>query len=62
MWRELNLRSSVVRPKVIPDSSVMDALERKLASLSYRPSNGFHKDRLQPKITAITLSARWVHS
>jgi len=30
--------------------------------LSYRPSNGFHKDRLQPKITAITLSARWVHS
>jgi hypothetical protein len=41
----------------------MDALERKLASLNYRPSNGFHKDRLQPKLTAeLILRPRWVHS
>ena len=62
MWRELKSHSSLVRPKVVPDSSVMDALERKLASLSYRPANGFHKDRRQSKIAAATFRPRWVNS
>jgi hypothetical protein len=63
MWRELRAYSSVVRPKVVPDSSAMDALERKLAGLSYRPSNGFHKDRLQPRVgDDISWRVRWVHS
>jgi hypothetical protein len=62
MWRELKAES-VVRPKVVPDTSAMDALERKLASLSFRPSNGFHKDRRQCKIASdMMLRSRWVHS
>ena len=62
MWRELRGHSSVVRPKVVPDSSAMDALEQKVASLSYRPSNGFHKELLQRRITEVTLKVRWVLS
>ena len=62
MPRELKSHSSVVRPKVVPDSSVMDALERKLASLSYRPANGFHRDQLQSRITSVMLRPRLVHS
>jgi hypothetical protein len=59
MWRDLKSGMGVVRPRVVPDSSAMDALERKLASLSYRPSNGFHKDQRQLRITDIALRPHW---
>jgi hypothetical protein len=36
-------------PKVTPDPEQARALERRLASLAYQPTNGFHRDTRQPK-------------
>jgi hypothetical protein len=39
----------VLRARVTPDTVQADALRKKLESLSYQPSNGFHKDQWVPR-------------
>jgi hypothetical protein len=38
-----------IRPRVTPDPQAAAALERRMQELQYRPANGFHRDRLQPR-------------
>jgi hypothetical protein len=42
--------SSPVRPRVTPDPECAAELQRRIETLSYNPENGFHRDRLQPKV------------
>ena len=40
----------LVRPRVTPDPDAAAALQRRMASLEYRPENGFHRDRMQDRV------------
>ncbi len=46
---DLHQGDMVLRSRVTPDTAQADALRRKLESLSYMPSNGFHKDQWVPR-------------
>lgn len=39
-----------IRPRVTPDDEQARNLERRIQEMSYRPKNGFHRDRVQNRI------------
>jgi hypothetical protein len=39
----------VHRPKITPDPSQVEALQRRFRELSYQPQNGFHRDLRQDR-------------
>lgn len=43
----------VFRPRVAPDPVAMAMLKKKIESFSYIPSEGFHRDKVQPRLTPI---------
>jgi len=42
-------KASFVRPRVTPDPDQAALLQRKMAALSYCPTNGFHRDLRQDR-------------
>jgi hypothetical protein len=44
----------IARVPVTPDPEAAAALERKLAELRYYPVDGFHRDRIQPRLSDST--------
>lgn len=49
----MNRQPIVLRPRVTPDPEAADVLERKLRSLAYYPTNGFHRDQQQRKLLPV---------
>lgn len=50
--------ASFVRPRVTPDPDRAAQLQRKMAALSYCPTNGFHRDLRQGRQRAASRSIR----
>lgn len=51
-------------PKVTPEPAVMESLQKRLAAFCYRPEDGLHRDKIQPRLRPLA-SARapsWLFS
>lgn len=48
----------VHRPRITPDPSQVEALERRFRALSYQPRNGFHRDLRQDRTTPAAARVR----
>lgn len=47
------LQADVFHPKVVPDIVMMELLKKKIESFSYTPQEGFHRDKVQSRITPL---------
>ena len=51
MRKDLRADSPLIfRPKVVPDLAAMERLQEKREAFSYVPEEGFHRDRVQPRL------------
>jgi len=54
--RVLNLFA--IQPRVTPDPERAAELQRRIDALQYRPEAGFHRDRLQQRVTEAPMQPR----
>jgi hypothetical protein len=57
MFSKLFRKPSDSRPRFEQDSSIAEALQRRVNAIEFQPSKGFLKDQRQPKRSA--LSPNW---
>jgi hypothetical protein len=49
MLLKLFRKRSEARPRIEPDASISEALQRRVDAIEFQPSKGFLKDQRQPK-------------
>lgn len=47
--------TGVFRPRVTPDPTMMELLQKKLEAFSYVPEDGLHRDKIQLRCTPRSL-------